>query len=155
MYNNDILRRLRFSLDLSDTQLVAYFGGSGLDISAEQANHLLRKEDMPDSIPCSDRLMTAFLDNLIIDRRGPPREGATPPKRSPMSNNVILKKLRIALNLKEEDMLNILSTGGQAMSKGELSALFRKPDHKHFRPCGDQAMRAFLRGLNQRFRPEG
>ena len=58
---------------------------------------------------------------------------------------MVLKKLRIALDLREDDMLKILASGGSKLSRGELSALFRRPGHKHHRMCGDQVIRNFLK----------
>jgi uncharacterized protein YehS (DUF1456 family) len=154
MNNNDILRRLRYALDLSDAQMVSIFARADQDLPVEGVRALLGKEDEEGTIICLDDLMAAFLDSLIVERRGPPRPGTPPPVyTTPLTNNAILKKIRIALKLHEEDMLSILMAGGQPMSKGEISALFRKPTHKHFRECGDQVLRAFLRGLTLRLRP--
>ena len=154
MNNNDILRRLRYALDLSDDKMIGIFARVGQVLSKDEVHSLLGKEDEEGTVICLDDLMAAFLDSLIIELRGPPRPGAPPqPIPERLTNNDIIKKLRIALKLQEGDMLTILEAGGQSMSKGELSALFRKPGHKHYRPCGDQVMRAFLRGLTLRLRP--
>ena len=64
-----------------------------------------------------------------------------------MKNNDILKKLRIALNLKDTDIIEILKLADFEISKTELSALFRKEDHKNYKECGDQILRRFLNGL--------
>ena len=154
MNNNDILRRLRYALDLSDAQLVSIFARADQDLTQDDVRALLGKEDEEGTVICLDDLMAAFLDSLIVEKRGPPKPGSRPPETPErLTNNAILKKIRIALTLHENDMLSILKAGGQPMSKGELSALFRKPNHKHYRACGDQALRAFLRGLTLRLRP--
>lgn len=148
MNNNDILRRLRYALNLNDGQMIRLFSRAGHDLNAGDVRALLGKEDEEGTVICMDDLLSAFLDSLIVERRGPPKPGT--PASSPVqsiNNNDILKKLRIALKLQEQDMLRILKTGGQSLSKGELSALFRKPQHKHYRTCGDQVLRAFFRGL--------
>ena len=64
-----------------------------------------------------------------------------------MSNNEILKKLRIALNLKDTDIIEILKLADFDISKSELSALFRSEDQRNYRECGDQILRRFLSGL--------
>ena len=154
MNNNDILRRLRYALRLSDKQLAIIFEKGGYAIPAEDTAALLGKEDEQGTVVCMDDLMVTFLDGLILDRRGPPKGGGKPhPEPERLTNNAILKKIRIALKLQESDMIEILTAGGQQMSKGEITALFRKPGHKHFRACGDQVVRAFLRGLTARLRP--
>jgi uncharacterized protein YehS (DUF1456 family) len=154
MNNNDILRRLRYALNLSDAKMIEIFARVGQVLNEAEVHSLLGKEDEEGTVICLDDLMAAFLDSLIVELRGPPRPGSPPPAiPDRISNNDIIKKVRIALKLQESDMMAILEAGGQPMSKGELSALFRKPGHKHYRACGDQVMRAFLRGLTLRLRP--
>jgi len=64
-----------------------------------------------------------------------------------LTNNDILKKLRVALNLRDEDIIHILTLVDFTISKSELGALFRKEDHPNYKPCGDQLLRNFLNGL--------
>ena len=68
------------------------------------------------------------------------------------NNNVVLKKLRVAFQLTDVDMQQAFADAGFAISKPELSALFRQPGHKNFRLCGDQLLRNFLKGLTLRVR---
>ena len=74
-----------------------------------------------------------------------------------MDNNDVFKKIRVALSLKDTDIIEILKLSDFEMSKSELSALFRKEDHPNYKPCGDQVLRKFLNGLitkNRGPRPE-
>jgi uncharacterized protein YehS (DUF1456 family) len=64
-----------------------------------------------------------------------------------LTNNDILKKLRVALNLRDEDIIQILKLAEFEISKSELGAIFRKEDHPNYKPCGDQLLRNFLNGL--------
>lgn len=64
-----------------------------------------------------------------------------------LSNNDILKKLRVALELKDEDVIKILKLVEFEISKSEINALYRNPEHPNFKPCGDQLLRNFLNGL--------
>ncbi|MBL6991500.1 MAG: DUF1456 family protein [Bacteriovoracaceae bacterium] len=64
-----------------------------------------------------------------------------------MTNNDIFKKLRIALSLKDFEIIEILELADFKMTKTELSALFRKEDHPNYKECGDQILRKFLNGL--------
>ena len=64
-----------------------------------------------------------------------------------MSNNDVMKKLRVALHLRDEDIIEILGLVDFKISKTELSAIFRKDDHPNFKKCGDQILRNFLNGL--------
>jgi uncharacterized protein YehS (DUF1456 family) len=124
-------------------------------VTEEQARTFMISPDDEGAVICTDPTFGGFLDGLIIDRRGPPPAGRTvPPSPQVLTNNTKLKKLRIALNLHEDAMLSILLAGGHPLSRGELTALFRKPHHKHYRECGDQVLRKFLSGLTKHLRPE-
>ncbi|MHB8057844.1 MAG: YehS family protein [Desulfuromonadaceae bacterium] len=149
MNNNDILRRLRYALDISNPTMIEIFQLSGCTIEQPTLVKLLKKEEEEEFISCSNPLMSLFLDGFIVLKRGR-RETDTeqPPKPdASLNNNAILKKLRIALDLKEDDMLAIMKLAGVAISKSELSALFRNKGHKHYKECGDQFLRNFLQGL--------
>ena len=102
--------------------------------------------------PLNNRKLAAFLDGLITFKRGKKEDGAVKKPEGDLDNNGILRKLRIALEFKEEDMLDTLDLAGFKLSKPELSAFFRHADHKHHRKCGDQVLRNFLQGLVLRFR---
>jgi uncharacterized protein YehS (DUF1456 family) len=64
-----------------------------------------------------------------------------------MSNNEVMKKLRVALSLRDDDIIEILKLANFNTTKTELSAIFRAEDHPNFKPCGDQILRNFLNGL--------
>lgn len=147
--NNDTLRRLRYNLNLNDNKLVEIFRVSGLPLEREVIQDLLKKESDTGFIECSDTTLSAFLDGLIIKRRGK-RDNAPPAPVNPdshLTNNDILKKLRIALALKEDDVLAIMKTSRPDITRSELSALFRQKDHTNYKPCGDQFLRNFIAGL--------
>lgn len=154
MTNNDILRRVRYALDISNPTMIEIFKNSGCNIEQPTLIKFLKKEDEDDYIECSNPLMTFFLDGLIIHKRGR-RESATGQVAKPdaaLTNNTILKKLRIALDFKEDDMIAIMKLADISLSKSELSALFRNKGHKNFKECGDQFLRNFLKGLTIRCR---
>ena len=151
MKNNDILRRLRYSFDFDDTKMIAIFGLSDLQVTRDQANAWLKKEDDPDFMELSDTQLARFLNGLIIDRRGK-KDGAQPQPEQSLTNNIVFMKLKIALNLQADAVLGILLLADFRLSKHELSALFRKPGHKHYRECQDQLLRNFLNGLQIKYR---
>ena len=154
MNNNDILRRLRYALDISNPTMIEIFQLSGCTIEQPTLIKLLKKEEEDEFIACSNPLMSLFLDGLIVHKRGrrESEAGQVPKPDADLNNNAILKKLRIALDLKEEDMLAVMGLAGVKISKAELSALFRNKGHKHFKECGDQFLRNFLQGLTIRNR---
>lgn len=148
MINNDILRRLRFVFDFNNAKMIKIFAKVGREVPTEEMISLLRKEEEEGYKACNDTTLCQFLDGLIIEKRGL-REGAEIPKPvSKLNNNLIFKKLRVALEMREEDIMATLALAEVQMSKSELSALFRNPDHKNFKACGDQILRNFIRGLS-------
>lgn len=153
MTNNDILRRIRYTFDLNDSKVIELFALADFEVTREQISDWLKKEDDSAFQKLNDIRLAIFLNGLIVDKRGK-KEGPPPKPEKRLSNNLIFKKLRIALNLKDEDILAILALAGLTMSKSELSAFFRKPDHKNFRECKDQVLRNFLTGLQQKYRPK-
>jgi uncharacterized protein YehS (DUF1456 family) len=153
MNNNDILRSVRYALDISNPAMIGIFKLSGCSVELPTLLKLLKKDEEEDFIPCSNPLLSFFLDGLIVQRRGRRETDEPAVKPDPaLNNNVILKKLRIALDLKEDDMLAVIRSAGMAISKSELTALFRNRTHKHFKECGDQFLRNFLKGLTLRYR---
>ena len=154
MTNNDVLRRLRYILDLNDSTMIAIFGQADLEVDREQVSHWLKKDDDPDYQPCDDQQLAIFLNGLINHKRGK-KEGEQPKPETKLTNNIILRKLKIAFDLKSEDMLEMIEHAELSLSKHELSAFFRKFDHKHYRECKDQVFRNFLQGLQNKYRQEG
>ncbi len=149
MTNNDLLRRLRYALKLNGESIAGICALGGGDIGPLDVLKLLKKEEEPGFVVCDDRVMAAFLDGLIIYRRGA-REQRSDMLTSPpavLDNNLILRKIRIALELNEEAMRAILAKAGIQLSKSELSAMFRGQGHRNYKPCGDQFLRNFIRGL--------
>jgi uncharacterized protein YehS (DUF1456 family) len=148
--SNDILRRIRYTFELNDTKMVEIFGLSGHEVTRSQISDWLKKEDDPAFINLDDNLLAIFLNGFIIDKRGK-KEGDQPVAEKRLNNNIVLRKLKIALNLKDEDILEILGQVERNISKHELSAFFRKPDQPQYRPCKDQILRNFLHGMQVRF----
>ena len=153
MTNNDVLRSIRYTFDFSEPKVIAIFAQADSEITREQLSGWLKKDDDAEFVKCKDIQLATFLNGLINDRRGK-REGEQPKPEQRLSNNIIFRKLKIALNLQAEDILEILATTDTLISKHELSAFFRKKDHKHYRECKDQVLRNFLNGLRIRFRKE-
>ena len=149
MANNDLLRSIRDALALDDETMIRIFREAGREVGPSAIAAFLKKEDEDDYIPCSNPIMGFFLDGLIIHNRGK-KEGSPAPSETPLAeltNNIILKKLRIALDLKEDDLIEIFKRAGITISKHELTALFRKQGHKHYKECADQLLAGFIRGL--------
>ncbi|HEX8594707.1 MAG TPA: DUF1456 family protein [Pseudomonas sp.] len=153
MMNNDVLRSVRYMLDISDGKIVDIVKLAGFEISKADVIAFMKKEDEEGYLNCSDEIMAHFLDGLVIFKRGKDDSRPPQPVELPITNNTVLKKLRVAFELKEEDMHAILKAAEFPVSKPELSALFRKFGHSNYRTCGDQLLRNFLKGLTLRVRP--
>lgn len=162
MTNNDVLRRVRYALRINDNAMLKVFSLGGLEVTLEELTALLSKPEMEGFKNCNNRTLDAFLTGLIVYKRGvqKPAPGKELKPVVPLTNsaknvnNHILKKLKIALNFKSDDMLDAFKTGGVVMSESELSAIFRKPDHKNFREAGDKYVRVFIKGITELFRGE-
>ena len=169
MDNNDILIRIRYALDIKNADMIEIFKLGGITVTKEDVIELLQKskdsfdeddnEMVEDNRRCDNVMLEAFLNGLIIFKRGRQEPKAGQPEKPPMSiknngsvNNVLLKKLKIALSLTSEDILDILESAGVIVSKSELSAIFRKEGHKHYIECGDRYARNFLKGLAIKYR---
>ncbi|MFT4855867.1 MAG: hypothetical protein ACI8YP_001662 [Algoriphagus sp.] len=153
MNNSDILRTIRYIFNFKDPEMVNMFKSGGLDLKREEVANFLKNEDEPFYNAIVDIDLAAFLNGFIIEKRGK-KEGEEPKPEKTLNNNIVFRKLRIALDLKEDDVLEILSSVGMHISPHELSAFFRKPSQPQFRPCKDQILRNFLNGLKKRYRKE-
>lgn len=150
MTNNDILRRVRYTFDLSDDKMIQLFALADVNVTRAQVSDWLKKDDNPDFVELRDQYLAVFLNGFITDRRGK-KDGAAPPPERVLTNNMILRKLKIALNLRDEDIINMLDMGGMRISKHELSALFRKPTQRQYAECKDQFLRKFLYGMQRSY----
>jgi len=151
MTNNDILKRIRYIFDFSDDKMISIFALAQKEVTRAEICDWLKSEEDPSFQTCDDATLALFLGGLITEKRGK-REGPVMAPETQLNNNIIFNKLKIALAMKAEDVLETLKLAGMPISKHELSAFFRNPDHKHYRKCEDQILRNFLKGLQQKFR---
>jgi len=154
MTNNDILRSVRYMLDLSDAKMVEIFALAQCEVPQTDIQAWLKKDEDAAFRPCPDVLMGYFLNGLIFYRRGKGEEMPAPSIERKMNNNIFMKKLRIAFDLKTTDIPEVLKRVNFTVSQAEIGAIFRKPDHKNYRECGDQILRNFLKGLAMIQRPK-
>ncbi|MEC5424214.1 DUF1456 family protein [Virgibacillus sp. C22-A2] len=170
MNNNDILIRLRYALEIKNRDMVEIFKLGGIDVTTEEVIKMLTKStvssdetssdddivEMEAEKKCNNFMLESFLNGLIIFKRGKqdPKPGQQPEKQAQSDNinNILLKKVKIALTLTSEDILSILEEAGVTVTKSELSALLRKEGHKNYKECGDKYARNFLKGLAIKYR---
>ena len=154
MINNDVLRSIRYMLDLSDARIVeiALLADPTFVLDKAEVHAFLKKDAEEGYAECSDAVLARFLDGLVLFRRGRDESQPVRPIEKRVTNNLVLKKLRVALELKDVDMHQAFTDAGFPVTKPELSALFRQPEHRNYRACGDQMLRNFLKGLAVRMR---
>ncbi|TYK66501.1 DUF1456 family protein [Colwellia echini] len=153
MNNNDVLRRLRYTFNFNDKQMVAIFASAGENVSREQISQWLKKDDDSDFVALFDSNLAVFLNGFINEKRGK-KPGPQPSPEKRLSNNIILTKLKIALNLQSEQIIELLKTVNFNLGKAELSAFSRKIDHKHYRECKDQVLRNLLQAIDKTYHVE-
>ena len=133
MTNNDFLRRLRYALNLKDNVTVQIFKKGGLTVTKEDVVNYLKKDIDEGFKKLSNADLMSFLDGLITFKRGEKKEENPAPKIKITKNNlnnILLRKLRIALAFKSYDMIEVFKLGGVDISEAELNALFRSEDHR-------------------------
>lgn len=150
MTNNDILRRIRYLFNYSDLQMISLFKTANHNVERSLLSNWLKKEEDPLLVDLTDKELAIFLNGLIIEKRGK-REGPIPEPEEILSNNMILKKLKIALDLKSDDISDLFASINKKISKHELSAFFRNPNHTSYRHCLDQYLRNFLNALQKKY----
>lgn len=154
MNNNDIMRRIRYTFNFNDTKMIEIFGLADHQVTRAQISDWLKNDDDPAFQNLDNNMLSIFLNGLINDKRGK-KEGEKPNPDNRLNNNIILRKLKIALNLKDDDILEILELVDMRISKHELSAFFRNPNQDQYRLCKDQILRNFLYGMQIKFHVKG
>jgi len=157
MRNDDVIKSIRYMLNISNATIAEILQLGGYNPTREDLEYIFMDYDPDSGVEKEDvnhEMMARFLDGLIYFKRGKSDKHPPRPIKIPVTNNDVLKKLRVAFKLREEQILSILKTTGFGISSTELSALFRDEGHRNYRPCGDQLLRYLLRGLTQKFKEE-
>ncbi len=149
MRTNDIFRKITQSLTLGNLQIQQLFALSAIDLNDKEIANLLKTDYQPGFEPMPDYVLLIFLNNLIEQQRGKKNDAEQEviEKHAKISNNDVLKKLRIAYNLHEQHVRDALKLATIELTKSDLAALFRKPGHVHFKACDDELVLDFIEGL--------
>jgi uncharacterized protein YehS (DUF1456 family) len=147
---NFTLQSLQRTFQWSEAEIIEIFANADHAVTATQVSRWLKKEDDDHFLLLKDIELGIFLNGLIIKTRGK-KEGPSPAPEPKITNNTILKKIKIALDLQGKEVQDILGLAGVAIIDYELSAFFRKHDHKNYRKCPDRMLRSFLKGLQIKF----
>lgn len=146
MTHNDIFRRLRFVFDYSDSKMIAMFAMADEAVTREQVSAWLKKDDQKGFVKIRDYQLATFLNGLINHHRGKKEGPQVEPERR-LNNNIIFRKLKIAMNFQDDDVISTMELADFRISKHELSSFFRKEGHRNYRECENQILRNFLKGL--------
>ncbi|MBS9334873.1 DUF1456 family protein [Fructobacillus sp. M1-13] len=161
MNNNDVIIRLRYALSLTNQQIEAIFKLGGVTIKDSDLDRILTRQDkdLPYDHSLSNHDLEAFLNGLLIDRRGQRKDKdghIVPPtfdiKTPKLVNNVTIKKIKIAMAYTSDDIQELMKLAGDNISNGELSAILRRPDHRNYREAGDRYVRKLLAGMSKKYR---
>ncbi|MEZ8058047.1 DUF1456 family protein [Vibrio splendidus] len=153
MTNNEILRRIQHALNLKNAQIIKAIEQADVTIAHDQVINWLKDDNDKSCSTMKDKELAVFLNGFINLKRGK-KEGVQPKPEVALTNNMIFMKLRIALNMKAEDVLDILEVVGISLSKYEIGAYFRKPENKNYKVCEDQLLCDFLNGVQFTNRPD-
>jgi uncharacterized protein YehS (DUF1456 family) len=162
--NNDILLQISHTFNLTNDAIAEIFALENMKVSDEtvagwlsnttssselqleldqEPSHELQP-DLKSAI--TDIELATFLNGFITLKRGK-RENGQAPVKNIMNNNLVLMKLRIALDLKAEDLVELFEKVDLPLSKHEISAFFRKPNNKHYRVCKDVTLQKFFESV--------
>jgi uncharacterized protein YehS (DUF1456 family) len=147
MTNNTALRSLRYLLNITDAKVGEIIARGGGRASLPDLVAYLKKEEEPGYAECPHEIFAQFLDGLIIFKRGKDESRPLPPIEVPITNNIILKKIRVAFQLKDTDLIALIQKAGLSLTKTELTSFFRQTDHRNYRECHDQYLRNVIKGL--------
>jgi len=150
MINNDTLRRLSTIFNFTEAQTLAVFIQGQCPVNTEQLKAFYKEKDDSGYKALLDIELAAFLNGLIIEKRGQ-LDGPARETETLLTNNLIFNKVKIALALKADDVISILESAGLSLGKYELSAFFRNINNKHYRECSDDILSTFLKGLKSKF----
>ncbi len=150
MTNNYILRRTKIIFNYTVAKMVEVFALADETVTTQQIKGWARKDDDPDLVEMTDKMLATFLNGFIIEKRGK-KDGAKPIAEEKLNNNIVLRKFKIALNLKDTDIQKIFVLSHIDISKHELSSFFRDINHRSYRQCKDQFLRNFMHGLQAKY----
>lgn len=169
MNHNDRLTRLRYALDIKDEDMLEIFALGGHSVTLEEIRALLKKKinNSPDEtsteedkykenvyeLTLENEVFERFLNGLITSQRGRKDDQTLVFELTEKNaNNLMLKKIKIALSLTSDDLLDMLEGEGVYLSKSELSAVLRRESHRNYKVCGDRYIRNFLKALTKQYR---
>jgi uncharacterized protein YehS (DUF1456 family) len=146
---NDILFKIKTALSLENARLLEAYALLEYEMSEEHLNNILKKHQDKGYEEATYEELGIFLDALVILKRGPSDKTQDEDEVVELTNNLILKKIRVAMELKEAELVIIFALAEVTLTKRQIGSLFRKEGGKNFKACSDELLMAFLDGLDE------
>ena len=149
MQINDILFKIKTALSLKSSEIVKAYSLVEYNMTEERINNILKRRQDEGYEEATYEELGLFLDGLVILKRGENPKKTESDEVVELSNNLILKKLRVAMNLKESELVIIFALAEVTLTKRHIGAFFRKEGGKNFKPASDELLMAFIEGLDE------
>ncbi len=149
MQINDIFFKLKKALSLSYEDMIKAYALAEYKMTKERLESILKRRQDKGYTEASYEELGVFLDGLILLKRGVSDKVATDDEAVPLTNNLILKKVRVAMNLKEPELVILFALADVDLTKRQISYLFRREGTKNFKACSDELLMVFLEGLDE------
>ena len=149
MQTNDILFKITKALSLDTKQTIEAYELADFEMTEERLSSILKRRQDDGFEQVTFEELGTFLDGLVLLKRGPSEKEVNKDEVVELTNNLILKKIRVAMELKEAEMLILFGLAEVALTKRQIGSLFRKEGGKNFKVCSDELLMAFLDGLDE------
>jgi len=149
MQINDILFKIKKALSLDEKSMQEAYALANYEMSSERLSNILKRRQDKGYEEATYEELGIFLDGLVILKRGPSDKVQKDDAVVELSNNLILKKIRVAMELKEAELIILFALAEVTLTKRQIGSLFRKEGSKNFKACSDELLMAFLDGLDE------
>jgi len=149
MQINDILFKLKTALSIDNESLIKAYALAEYEMKEERLNSILKRRQDKGYEDATYEELGVFLDGLVLLKRGPSDKVANDDEVVALTNNLILKKVRVAMELKEPELVILFALAEVSLTKRQIGSLFRKEGGKNFKECSDELLIKFLEGLDE------
>ncbi|CAA6800147.1 MAG: Unknown protein [uncultured Sulfurovum sp.] len=149
MQTNDILFKLKTALSLENEQIIEAYKLADFEMTEERLVSIMKRRQDKGFEEATFEELGVFLDGLVLLKRGPSDKVANEDDVVELTNNLILKKVRVAMELKEPELVILFALAEVTLTKRQIGSLFRKEGTKNFKACSDELLNAFLEGLDE------
>ena len=149
MQINDILFKLKTALSIDNESMIKAYALAEYEMKEERLNNILKRRQDKGYEDATYEELGVFLDGLVLLKRGPSDKVVNDDEVVALTNNLILKKVRVAMELKEPELVILFALAEVSLTKRQIGSLFRKEGGKNFKECSDELLMAFLEGLDE------